>query len=217
LGATVTGVDISDEAINLARKLSEATAIPATFYRSDVLEWLASMREKPLHFDRAYCSYGAIRWIADLNAWAKGIFTLLRSGGCLVIIDFHPFATMFNRNWQLAYPYRVGGEIVTLKSGVGTSIQLSKDAAIPFLYDAGNEAFSNPTPGHFFNWGLGEIVTTLAMAGFCITRLNEYPYSRYQHFNDMRETLNQCKVPPAHIPPFPLLFGIVATKGIQDL
>ncbi len=38
LGAIVTGVDISDEAIAFARKLSADAGIPATFERADVFD-----------------------------------------------------------------------------------------------------------------------------------------------------------------------------------
>src|SRR5689334_22694442 len=41
LGARVTGVDISDSAIEFARRLSEESGIAGTFFRSDVYDWLA--------------------------------------------------------------------------------------------------------------------------------------------------------------------------------
>src|SRR5215210_9523558 len=40
LGAAVTGVDISDEAISAARNLSSETGISADFVRADVYDWL---------------------------------------------------------------------------------------------------------------------------------------------------------------------------------
>jgi 2-polyprenyl-3-methyl-5-hydroxy-6-metoxy-1,4-benzoquinol methylase len=40
LGTTVTGVDISDEAISSARSLSSETGIPASFVCADVYAWL---------------------------------------------------------------------------------------------------------------------------------------------------------------------------------
>jgi SAM-dependent methyltransferase len=215
LGANATGVDISDEAINLAQQLSEISGIPATFYRSEVLEWLANIIKEQVRFDQAYCSYGVIRWIANINTWAKGVFAILRAGGRLVIIDFHPLATMFNRDWQRIYPYRTGGETSKLKSGVGTSIQLSQDDPIPFPYDTGDTSFCNSAPAYHFHWGLGEVVTALAVAGFSITTLNEYPYARYWHFEFMQDLQDKRKIPPPHVPAFPLLFGIVAIKAVQ--
>lgn len=70
---SATGVDISDEAIAFARKLSVDSSIPATFLRAEVLSWLAQTTASDERFDIVYCSYGAVHWIADLDAWAKGI------------------------------------------------------------------------------------------------------------------------------------------------
>ncbi len=39
--ASVTGVDISDEAIDFARKLAADSGLAATFHRADIYEWLA--------------------------------------------------------------------------------------------------------------------------------------------------------------------------------
>src|SRR4051794_22698956 len=41
MGASLTGVDISDEAIDFARRLSTESGVPATFIRSDIYDWLA--------------------------------------------------------------------------------------------------------------------------------------------------------------------------------
>jgi len=212
LGAKATGVDISDEAINLARQLSHLSGIPATFHRSEVLQWLANTTQGPTRYDQVYCSYGAIRWIADIKMWSENIYAILRPNGRLVVVDFHPMATMFSRDWQRVYPYRTGGETLKLKSGVGTSIPLSQDDPMPFHYNTGDISFCNVTPGHLFHWGLGDIVTALGAAGFAITTLKEYPYSRYWHFNNMQQLPDERKVPPSHVPPFPLLFSVIATK-----
>jgi 2-polyprenyl-3-methyl-5-hydroxy-6-metoxy-1,4-benzoquinol methylase len=40
LGARVTGVDISDAAVEFARTLSHEAGIPADFHRADVLDWI---------------------------------------------------------------------------------------------------------------------------------------------------------------------------------
>ena len=46
LGAVATGVDISDEAIQFARKLSADSGIPAAFHRADVYDWLAEAADR---------------------------------------------------------------------------------------------------------------------------------------------------------------------------
>src|SRR5437762_3986221 len=60
LGAQVTGVDISDTAIEFARKLSEESGIPASFHRMDVYDWLEEAVRSGQQFDVAFSSYGCI-------------------------------------------------------------------------------------------------------------------------------------------------------------
>src|SRR5688500_7390031 len=59
-GATVTGVDISAEAITCARQLSADSGIPATFVRADVYDWLAAAAQQMARYDPIFSSYGAI-------------------------------------------------------------------------------------------------------------------------------------------------------------
>ena len=73
LGARVTGVDISDVAIDFAKGLSVESGIPATFHRADVYDWLEAARDRGERFDIAFCSYGSICWLSDLKRWAAGI------------------------------------------------------------------------------------------------------------------------------------------------
>jgi 2-polyprenyl-3-methyl-5-hydroxy-6-metoxy-1,4-benzoquinol methylase len=58
LGASVTGVDISDEAIRRARDLAAATGLHAEFERGDVYDWL----------DHAPVRRGVLRVRRDLLA-----------------------------------------------------------------------------------------------------------------------------------------------------
>src|SRR4028119_2148741 len=83
LGASVTGVDISDEAISSARQLSSKSGIPADFVRADVYDWLAATAREGPRFDVVYGSYGVVCWPPDLRAWAEGIAPVLRPGGRL--------------------------------------------------------------------------------------------------------------------------------------
>ena len=86
LGAEVTGVDISDEAIDFAQKLSAESGIPARFERADVFDWCE--RPDAPQFDLAFVSYGTVTWLNDLGRWGRGIANILKPGGRLVFIDY---------------------------------------------------------------------------------------------------------------------------------
>src|SRR5918998_2693438 len=77
LGATVTGVDLSDEAVSSARDLAEKTGTRATFERADVYGWLEKASREGRRFDVAFASYGVICWLPDLGSWANGIAGVL--------------------------------------------------------------------------------------------------------------------------------------------
>jgi SAM-dependent methyltransferase len=208
LGAIVSGVDISDVAISFAEKLSQETHIPGTFYCAEVLEWLELAMLEHRRFDIVFCSYGAVRWIAHLDRWAKRIASILESQGRFVVVDFHPIAMMFDQNWHHAFPYCSEGKITTFEKGVGAN-----HSNRPFTYTTVAD-YSGDYSCHTFDWGLGEIVTALANAGLHILTLKEYPYSRcIHHFAEMRATSDGRVISPAEIPAFPLLYGISATKG----
>jgi SAM-dependent methyltransferase len=209
LGARVTGVDLSDTAIDIARGLAAETGLAAHFVRSDVYDWLAATAAAGTRYDVAFCSYGAICWLADLDRWAYGLAAILRPGGCFVTIDFHPVAAMFDDEFRLAVPYG-GGRRVTAPTGVGDYVGAS-GAGLATTPGEDVDPFDNPHPCHLYAWGLGDIVTALAGAGLVITTLREY-----LHVNGER-CLPRLRVLPDHrlttpddVPPFPLMYGIVA-------
>ena len=98
LGARVTGVDISDEAISFARNLSRDSGNEAQFIRSDVYDFFASNQER---YRNVFSSYGVLCWLSDLTAWGRGIATCLEAGGRFVLVDFHPALLMLNEEWRL--------------------------------------------------------------------------------------------------------------------
>ncbi len=110
LGAVATGVDISDEAIEFARRLSAESGIAAEFERADVLEWMEDAAGRGRRFDLAFSSYGALVWLSDLSAWARGVASVLAPGGRVVVIDYHPFALTLDEQMRFAYPYSSGGQ-----------------------------------------------------------------------------------------------------------
>jgi SAM-dependent methyltransferase len=213
LGATVTGVDISDEAIGFARRLSAESGIPATFVRADVYDWLAEAAVGPERYDVVFTSYGVLVWLSDIRSWASGIAAVLKPGGRFVLVEFHPFAMVFDWDWSHKHPYFAGGEPQTYEHGVGDYVALSGGALAPSGYLDGIRDFVNPHRGHEFQWGIGEVATALLEAGLLIAALREYPYMNAARlFDRMRELPGKQMVPPEDIPNLPLMYGLVAMK-----
>ena len=214
LGADVTGVDLSDEAIRSARTLSGRSGIPARFVRADVYDWLAASAEARRYYEAVFASYGVVCWLPDLDPWARGIWSILEPGGRFVLVDFHPAAEVFDEGWNPARDYPSGGEPLLLEEGVGDYVAASGGGLTPAGFAGGVEGFENPEPCRLFRWGLGEVVTALARAGLGITALEEYPYSNGErHFANMRELPGRRMVPPENVPAVPLMYGLRAEKS----
>ena len=211
LGAAVTGVDISDAAISTAANLSEKAGIHANFEHADLYDWLDEARRR---FDLVFASYGVVCWLPDLEAWARGISTVLEPGGRFVLVDFHPAADMFDEGFRLLHDYPSGGKPLPLKEGVGDYVGESEGGLTPAGPSRGARGFQNPEPAHLFRWGLGEVVTALAGTGLRIALLEEYPYSNGErHFAGMREVEGRRMLPPDGVPSVPLMYGIRAEKA----
>lgn len=211
LGAIVTGVDISDEAILFAQTLSQQSGIAAAFERSDLFDWFEVVIDRAAQFDIAFASYGAICWISDLNLWAQGIAAILKPGGRLVVVDFHPVAMLFDQDWSHRFPYFADGAI-TWEEGISDYVAAS-GTGLAIDYQTGIENFRNPHRSHEFQWGMAEIITAILNAGLTLKTFKEYPYSNgCKLFERMHETADRRTFPPDDIPNLPLMYGIVAQK-----
>jgi len=211
LGAEVTGVDISDEGINFAQKLSIDSGIPAHFVRADVYEWLGGA--DPESFDIVFCSYGALCWLSDLDVWAQGVADILRPNGRFVCIDFHPFSMVFDEHFEITYPYFAGGEPLTWDDGVGDYVGLAGDALAPSGFIEGKTKYDNPHPVHEFQWGTAETLQALINSGMSIDLTREYPYSNgAKLFEDLIEVEGHRFTRPEGQPNLPLMWGVVARK-----
>jgi SAM-dependent methyltransferase len=214
LGATATGVDISDEAVAFARRLSAESGIPAEFERADVYDWLAEAGRAGRRWDRVFSSYGALCWLSDVGAWARGIAGVLAPGGRFVLVEFHPAAMMFDERLRLRHPYSGAGEPISSENGVGDYVAGSGEGLLHGAeYQEGVVDFRNPHPSHEFAWGVADVVEALLEAGLALEALREWPYSNgCALFEGMRPLPGRRWAPPEGVPAIPLMYGLAARK-----
>ena len=122
LGAVVTGVDPSEQALEIARE--RAPSILWVHAEPDGLP-----RElKRERFELAYCAPGTLAETRDLDALARGIRNALRPGGDLLVFDEHPVAWAVDglMHWRDSYfaegRWRLG-QLVSAVSRAGLEVR----------------------------------------------------------------------------------------------
>jgi len=193
LGATVTGVDLSDKAIESAKQIAAKTDSTATFICCDMYD-LPNHLAQP--FDIVFTSYGTIGWLPDLDKWAKIVSRFLKPNGQFVFVEFHPVVWMFDDNFdKIGYRYFNSGAIIETESGT----YADKNAPITQEYV-------------MWNHGLSEVINSLLNNGLQLQQLNEYDYSPYNCFNKTIE-FEPKKYRIEHLEnKIPMVYAVVAKK-----
>src|SRR5690606_26113745 len=93
MGAKVTGVDLSDNAIKIAQALTKKLNADAEFICCDLYDLPNHLNKT---FDIGFTSYGTITWLRDLDKWAAVVSKFLKPEGKLVFAEFHPVVLMFD-------------------------------------------------------------------------------------------------------------------------
>lgn len=193
LGAEVTGVDLSDKAIESARKIAEETNANTEFICCDLYD-LENHLDK--QFDIVFTSYGTITWLPDLDKWAKLISKFLKSNGKFVFVEFHPVVWMFDDNFdKIGYNYFNVAPIVETENGT----YADKSANISQSYVTWNHSMS-------------EVISGLVNNSLELEEFKEYDYSPYNCFNETIE-FEPKKYRIKHLDnKIPMLYSIVAKK-----
>jgi SAM-dependent methyltransferase len=151
LGALVTALDISNEALEVARERAPDVA----YIHADVHDLPLEVRRA--RFDLVYTGGGVLVWLQDLDAWAGGIATALKPGGVLLLYDEHPVSKSIDSlgHWRDDYfdesPYVDSG---------WTHFDLPGEPATEEKHER--------------HWRLGQVVDAVAGAGLSVTRLVEF-------------------------------------------
>ena len=107
----MTGVDLSEDAILLAKPLSTELSIDAELICSDLYD-LPTVLDR--QFDIVYTSEGVLCWLPDLDRWAQIVARCLNPGGVFYIFEGHPIRRAVHprtdgRSRPVAWEYFDGG------------------------------------------------------------------------------------------------------------
>ena len=199
LGADVTGVDFSEQAIEAARRLSRDSRTPGRFVVSELYDSPSILRET---FDIVYTSVGALCWLPNIREWARVAAGFLETGGLFYVRDGHPMLLALDLDRTddtllVRYPYF--------------------ESPDPTRYEAEGSYAGDGKLKHTANYewahGLGEIVTALIDTGLRIDRVDEHRFLDWHAMACMiRGDDGYYRFPPHLANNVPLQFSIRATK-----
>lgn len=197
LGATVTGVDLSDKSIEVARRLSEESGTPGRFVVAELYDAPEAIKKQ---FDVVYTGVGALCWLPDINGWAAVVSKMLKPGGTFYVRDGHPMAHAIDNEREddllvVNYPY------------------FEKREGMRFEDDTTYTDGAHLTSAVSYEWnhGLGETVTALIKAGLRIDFVHEHRFAEYQHFPSLIKSVDGRWRFPKHDDRVPLMFSIRAS------
>jgi SAM-dependent methyltransferase len=198
-GARAVGLDISGASVEAARTLAAECGVDIEYVTSDVYAAVDALGGR--RFDVVYTGKGALCWLPDLDAWARVVADLLRPGGVLYVVDFHPLMQSAADEQPgpgvvLDWPYLPAGPLRT-------------DSAVS--YEGSGELAGDTTS---FEWthGIGTMLDAVRAAGLELTGFTEHDVSPWRRWPDMRDLGDGWWGWPEGTPRLPLLFSLSASR-----
>lgn len=197
MGATVTGTDISDEAIDIAREFAEELDADAKFVQANLYDLPTVLDGE---FDMVFTGYGTLSFLPDITGWAKVAAQYVKPGGTVTIVEIHPILNLFND---------VDGELRVVRS-LFNSREMHHEMSSSYADRIAEEVPVETHSLHGWRWTVEEVVNALIGAGLTIERLREVPYDARQRLPLMvPDGEHNWRIPGD---PIPLSFACVARK-----
>jgi SAM-dependent methyltransferase len=161
LGARVTGLDFSPNAIDEARRLVADSGDDVDFVVADVYDAADLLPRES--YDLVYTGVGALCWLPSVDRWAQVVAALLAPGGTLHLREGHPILWSMDErlddDLHLRFPYWEREQPLEWDDD-STYVETTRRLTATRTYE--------------WNHSLGEIVTALIRAGLRIDLLEEH-------------------------------------------
>ncbi|CAF1339885.1 unnamed protein product [Rotaria magnacalcarata] len=199
----VTGVDLSDRAIEQAQELAETTNLTAStrFICCNIYDLQKYLSCDPDQlFDIVFTSYGVTGWLPNINEWASLISQYLKPNGSFIIAEFHPVLSMFNDEFTLL-----------------TESYFNQKAII-WQCNGSYADRSAPISNSSVEWNhsLSDVVQALIDHGLRINILREFDYSPYDCFLNSVKTHDGFYQIKGLEKKIPMVYALKATKNVED-
>jgi SAM-dependent methyltransferase len=192
-GARVTGLDFSAPAIEYATGLAADLGIDARFVTADVHDAPEALGAT---YDVVYTGLGALIWLPDLRRWAEVVDRLLRPGGVLYLVEFHPITGVFgDDDLTVEWPYF---DTARFWDEPGTYA----DGAAPTEHNASWE----------WNHTLAETLQAVLERGLVVEWFAEHDYTLFPRWPILhKEGFDTYRLPPER-PSLPLMYSLRARQ-----
>jgi len=168
MGAKVTGIDLSDKAIDAAKDLAHKCGTDTEFICTDVYNLPNVLNEK---FDIVFTSYGTIGWLPDLERWANVVSHFIKADGEFIMAEFHPVVWMYDDDFD-DVTYHYFNEKPIIETSVGTYADTAADIVQDYVS---------------WNHPLSDVLQNLISKNLVLENFREYDWSPYPCFKHVEE------------------------------
>lgn len=197
MGARAVGVDIAENALDIARELARELDVDTRFVHSNVYDLPEVLDGQ---FDKVFTGYGTLTWLPDLPRWARVVAHFLKPGATVTIVEIHPILTLFDE---------IDGEPRLTRPLFGTR-QVSREMTTSYADRLDDQVPVAPHTLHSWQWTVADLVNALIGAGLTIERLREVPIDARQRLPMMVADGDRCWRIPGD--PLPLSLTVVARR-----
>ncbi len=164
LGANVRVFDISEENKRYALELAECAGVQIQYEVGNFYD--VNLKKYSSYFDMTYLEGGVLHYFHDINSFLGKLFSILKSGGKLILSDFHPFRKI-NLN---------GSSMMSVSQTEGDYF----DTHTHYCNVAYKSFFPEEEQNLFLDcslrfYTLSEIINSVIKAGFVIKEFNRHP------------------------------------------
>ncbi len=202
--ARTVGLDFSGASIAQARRLAAESGRHVEFVRADVHQAVEALGGR--RFDVVYTGKGALCYLPDLTRWARVVEALLRPGGMLYVVEFHPLLNALG-----PVPRPDDGQLRLRYDYLGGRGPIRGDCA--HTYTDG-PPLSGATTSYEWRHGIGAAVNAVIGAGLRLDSLRETDVLPWKRFETMVAAQRGWWRLPQDAPRIPLLYALRAFKPL---
>lgn len=199
-GARAVGVDFSSASVERARDIAADCGVDVRYEYGNAYDAVDLLGAGCA--DVVYTGKGSLVWLPDLDRWARVVAGLLRPGGRLYLVEFHPLLG------ALADEQPDDGLLVSYDYLGGRG---ADHVDFEYTYTDGPALAAN-TATYQWAHGLGDVVTALLGAGLRVESLSEHDVLPWQRVPGMVDAGNGWWRLPESRPRVPVLYSLLAIR-----